>query len=224
MPIPGGYSKPSDVVLASFSSLGPTGDGRIKPDLVADGVNVLSSISTADNAYDIYSGTSMATPAITGSSMLLQQYYSQLHNTFMRSATLKGLLIHTADEAGTYPGPDYVFGWGLVDIAKAAAVITSDNTDQVQQIHESSLTQGTKDSESWSITASGKMPVSATICWTDPPAVPANIPSNEHNFKDNTLKLINDLDLRIKDNTTGTVYMPWTLNPAQSRRCGHQER
>ncbi|HXD78439.1 MAG TPA: S8 family serine peptidase, partial [Puia sp.] len=50
-PIPGGYSKPSDVVLAGFSSLGPTGDGRIKPDLVADGVNVLSSVASADNAY-----------------------------------------------------------------------------------------------------------------------------------------------------------------------------
>jgi hypothetical protein len=213
-PIPGGYYKPSDVVLASFSSLGPTGDGRIKPELVADGIDVLSSISTADNAYDIYSGTSMATPATTGSSMLLQQYYSQLHNVFMRSATLKGLLIHTADEAGLTPGPDYAYGWGLVDIAKAAAVITSDNTDQVQQIHESSLTQGTKDSESWNIIASGKMQVSATICWTDPPAVPANIPSDEHNFQDNTLKLINDLDLRITDNTTGIVYMPWVLNPA----------
>jgi hypothetical protein len=212
-PIPGGYAKPSDVVLASFSSLGPTGDGRIKPDLVADGVEVLSSISTADNAYDIYSGTSMATPATTGSSMLLQEYYSKLHSTFMRSATLKGLLIHTADEAGSSPGPDYVYGWGLVDIAKAATVITSDNTDQVQQIHESSLTQGTKDSESWNITASGKMPVSATICWTDLPAVPVNIPNNEHNFKDNSLKLVNDLDLRIKDNTTGAIYMPWVLNP-----------
>ena len=212
-PIPGGYSKPSDVVLASFSSLGPTGDGRIKPDLVADGVDVLSSISTADNAYDIYSGTSMATPATTGSSLLLQQYYSQLHSVFMHSATLKALLIHTADEAGSYPGPDYIYGWGLVDIAKAAAVITSDNTDQVQQIHESSLTNGTKDSESWTITASGKMPVSATICWTDPPAVPVNVPNNEHNFKDNGIKLVNDLDLRIKDNTTGAIYMPWTLNP-----------
>src|SRR5580698_1281709 len=202
LPIPGGYSKPSDVVLASFSSLGPSGDGRIKPDLVADGVNVLSSISTADDAYDIYSGTSMATPATTGSSMLLQQYYSQLHNVFMRSATLKGLLIHTADEAGNYPGPDYVYGWGLIDIAKAAAVITSDNTDQVQQIHESSLTNGTKDSATWNIIASGKTPVSATICWTDVPGVPANVPNNEHNFKDNTIKLMNDLDLRIKDNTT----------------------
>jgi hypothetical protein len=214
-PIPGGYSKPSDVVLAGFSSLGPTGDGRIKPDLVADGVNVLSSIATADNAYDIYSGTSMATPATTGSAMLLQEYYSKLHGgTFVFASTLKGLMIHTADEAGLYPGPDYVYGWGLIDMAKAAAVITSDNTDQVQQIHESSLTNGSRDIQTFLITASGKTPVSATLCWTDVPGTPINIPSNEHNLKDNGIKLINDLDLRITDNTTSTVYMPWTLNPA----------
>jgi hypothetical protein len=215
-PIPGGYSSPSDVVAASFTSLGPTGDGRIKPDLVADGVNVLSSISTADNAYDIFSGTSMATPASAGSSFLLQEYYSKLHSgTFMRSATLKGLLIHTADEAGAAPGPDYVFGWGLIDMARAASVITSDNTDHSQVIKESSLTNGTKDNETFTVTASGKTAVTATICWTDPPGVPVNIPSNESNFADVGIKLINDLDLRIKDNTTGTVYMPWVLNPAQ---------
>ncbi len=214
-PIPGGYSSPSDVVAAGFSSLGPTGDGRIKPDLVADGVNVLSSISTADNAYDIYSGTSMATPASAGSSFLLQEYYSKLHSgTFMRSATLKGLLIHTADEAGAYPGPDYQYGWGLIDMATAASVITSDNTDQSQVIKESSLTNGTKDSETFTVTASGKTHVTATISWTDPPAVPLNIPSNESNFKDASIKLIDDLDLRIKDNTTGTVYMPWILDPS----------
>ena len=214
-PIPGGYSSPADVVAASFTSQGPTGDGRIKPDLVADGVNVLSSISTADNAYDIYSGTSMATPASAGSSFLLQEYYSKLHSgTFMRSATLKGLLIHTADEAGAAPGPDYVYGWGLIDMARAASVITSDNTDQSQVIKESSLTNGTKDTETFTVTASGKTPVTATICWTDPPGVPINVPANESNFKDVGIKLINDLDLRIKDNTTGTTYMPWVLTPA----------
>jgi hypothetical protein len=219
-PIPGGYTSPSDVVWSGFSSMGPTGDGRIKPDLVADGVNVLSSISTADNAYDIYSGTSMATPASTGSGFLLQQYYSQLHGTttFMRSATLKGLLIHTADEAGSYPGPDYVFGWGLIDMVRAAGVITSDNTDHSQQIIESSLVQGTTDNATYSVVASGKTALWATICWTDPPATPVNIPSNESNFQDVGIKLINDLDLRITDNTTGTVYMPWVLNPAKGSK------
>jgi hypothetical protein len=73
-PIPGGYNSPADVVLADFSSWGPTDDGRIKPDLVADGINVLSSISTSNNAYAIYSGTSMSSPASAGSSFLLQEY------------------------------------------------------------------------------------------------------------------------------------------------------
>ncbi|HEV2480954.1 MAG TPA: S8 family serine peptidase [Puia sp.] len=213
-PIPGGYNQPSDVVQASFSSLGPTGDGRIKPDVVADGVNVLSSISTADNAYDIYSGTSMATPATAGSSFLLQEYYGKLHHdSLMLSATLKGLLIHTADEAGNNPGPDYTFGWGLVDIEKAAAVITADTGDQSQKIKQSSLTQGTKDQETFTVTASGKMPLSATICWTDPPATVTSIPVNSHNFQDTVRKLVNDLDLRITDNTTNKVYMPWILDP-----------
>jgi hypothetical protein len=215
-PIPGGYSQPSDVVAAYFTSLGPTGDGRIKPDVVADGVNVLSTVSSADNAYDILSGTSMATPASAGSALLLQEYYSKLHSgVFMKSATLRGLLIHTADEAGNAPGPDYTYGWGLVDIQSAAGVITSDNTDHSQTITESSLTQGSQDSQTWVVTASGKTPVKATICWTDPPGTPPVIPSNEHNFKDTVLKLVNDLDLRITDNVTGKVYMPWILNPAK---------
>jgi len=74
-PIPAGYVSPSDVVLASFSSWGPTDDGRIKPDLVADGINVLSSTSTSNNAYAIFSGTSMSSPAAAGSAFLLQEYY-----------------------------------------------------------------------------------------------------------------------------------------------------
>jgi hypothetical protein len=212
--IPNGYGQPSDVVQASFSSLGPTGDGRIKPDLVADGIDVLSSISTADNAYDIYSGTSMATPAVSGSSFLLQEYYSKLHHdSLMYSSTLKGLLIHTADEAGPSPGPDYVYGWGLADIKNAAAVIKADNTDQSQIIVQSYLVNGTKNADTLTVVASGKTPVWATICWTDPPGTPASIPVNSHNFKDTTRKLVSDLDLRIKDNVTGKVYLPWTLNP-----------
>jgi len=211
-PIPGGYHKSSDVVLADFGSLGPTGDGRIKPDLVADGVNVLSSVSSADNAYDIFSGTSMATPAAAGSSFLLQEYYSKLHSgVFMHSSTLKGLLIHTADEAGAYPGPDYAFGWGLINMQRAAAAITADNSDHSQQIIQGSLSNTT--AVTYSITASGKVPVTATLCWTDVPGTPATIPANSHNFKDAGIKLVNDLDVRIKDNTSGKVYLPWILDP-----------
>lgn len=211
-PIPGGYKSPSDVVLADFSSIGPTGDGRIKPDLVADGVNVLSSVATADNGYDYMSGTSMATPAAAGSSFLLQEYYFKLHNSYLLSSTVKGLMIHTADEAGNAPGPDYSFGWGLINMQKAAAVITDDAAPaKSQQIIEGRLTNTT--ATSYIITASGKTPVIATLCWTDVPATPATIPANSHNFRDAGIKLINDLDLRITDNTTGKVYLPWILDP-----------
>lgn len=211
-PIPGGYRSPSDVVLADFSSLGPTGDGRIKPDLVADGVDVLSSIGTADNAYDIYSGTSMATPAAAGSAFLLQEYYYKLHSgALMHSSTLKGLLIHTADEAGASPGPDYAYGWGLINTERAAAAITADNTDHSQQIIQGSLS-GTAP-VTYTVTASGKTPVMATLCWTDVPGTPATIPPGSHNFQDAGIKLVNDLDLRITDNTSGTVYLPWILDP-----------
>ena len=202
-PIPGGYNSPADVVLADFSSWGPSDDGRIKPDLVADGINVLSSISTSNNAYAIYSGTSMSSPAIAGSGFLLQEYYYKLHNAFMRSATLKGILIHTADEAGPADGPDYQYGWGLVDMVRAASVITSNNTDQLIQEN----VRGNADAPlSIPVVASGKGALVATICWTDPAAT-----VDEVNVLNNPArKLVNDLDLRITGN--GTTYMPWTLN------------
>jgi hypothetical protein len=209
-PIPGGYSQPSDVVMTDFSSWGPSGDGRIKPDVVADGLDVLSSVSSADNAYDILSGTSMASPAAAGSSFLLQEEYAKLHSgTFMRAATLKGLLIHTADEAGPSAGPDYQFGWGLINMQKAVAVITSNNTDQLLQ--ENLLTQGSHDADNISVVASGKSVLTATISWTDPPGNVAT-PTGA-NFADISPKLINDLDIKITDNTTNKVYSPWVLDP-----------
>ncbi len=213
-PIPGGYSQPADVVLAEFSSWGPTDDGRIKPDLVADGINVLSSISTSDNAYAIFSGTSMSSPAAAGSSLLLQEYYSKLHGgAFLRSATLKGILIHTADEAGPADGPDYQFGYGLIDMPKAASVITSNNTDQL--IYENNLTNGS--TFSIPVVASGKGPLLVTLSWTDPAAT-----VDEVNLLNNPArKLVNDLDLRVVGN--GNTYTPWILdrrNPGNAATNG----
>jgi hypothetical protein len=209
-PIPGGYSSVNDVVMSDFSSWGPTDDGRIKPDVVADGVNVLSCIGTSDNAYDTYSGTSMATPAATGSLLLLQEYYAKLHSgTFMRSATLKGIAIHTADEAGPADGPDFTFGWGLLDIKKAAALITSDTSViRDQRIYENSL-DNTSGNNSFTINvvASGSGPLVATIVWTDPPGTPVTT-----NILNNPAKmLVNDLDLRITSGTS--TWMPWVLDP-----------
>jgi hypothetical protein len=64
--IPGGYTEPGDVSMTSFSCWGPTDDGRIKPDIVANGWYLYSSISTSNSSYDSYPGTSMASPTVCG--------------------------------------------------------------------------------------------------------------------------------------------------------------
>ncbi|MVM30744.1 S8 family serine peptidase [Spirosoma sp. HMF4905] len=197
-----GYNQPNDVQLADFSSWGPTDDGRIKPDIVGAGVSILSCNSTSDSAYVSLSGTSMSSPNVAGSVLLLQEYYNQLNpGKYMRSSTLRGLVLHTADEAGTTPGPDYQFGWGLLNMERAAKVIG--NTDQSNLLSERTLAQGKHDTIQ--VIASGRGQVVATICWTDPAGTPTAT------LNDRTPKLVNDLDLRINDGATTT--QPWLLDP-----------
>ncbi|WP_288095401.1 S8 family serine peptidase [Hydrotalea sp.] len=206
--IPLGYNYPSDVVMSSFSACGPTSDGRIKPDVVADGVNVTSSWSTSTTAYQTESGTSMAAPNATGSLYLVQEYYNKLHpGNFMRSATLKALAIHTANQAGTAPGPGYQFGWGLLNVLKASSVITSSYNQVSDTILEKTLSNAVP--YTMNVVASGKGPLVATLSWLDPPIAPLS-PSNSVN--NTTPRLVNDLDMRISNGNN--VYKPWVLNPA----------
>lgn len=145
--IPWGYNNPGDVLQenTSFSSSGPTSDGRIKPDIVANGDDLKSTLP--NNTFGNMSGTSMAAPNVTGSIALLLQHYQNTHNnTIPLSSTIKSIIIHTADESGPNIGPDYKFGWGLFNAASAAELITKDqispNTIQELSLHNgSSYTQ-----------------------------------------------------------------------------------
>ncbi|MES2731843.1 MAG: S8 family serine peptidase [Bacteroidota bacterium] len=205
-PIPNGYQNASNVRIAPFSSWGPTDDGRIKPDIVGDGIAVTSCTASTDNAYGALSGTSMATPNVSGSLLLLQELYAKQKNgNFMWASTLKGLAIHTADEAGTNTGPDYMYGWGLLNTEKAAKVII--NTEDNHLLYERTLAQG--ETFTLPIIASGKEPLVATICWTDPEGTA--LPATAANLNNRTPRLVNDLDLRISDGSTYTL--PWTLDP-----------
>ena len=212
--IPAGYSRKEDVVMSSFSSWGPTDDGRIKPDIVADGVNLLSPIASTTTSYATYSGTSMAAPNATGSLFLLQEYYSKLKSgAFMRSASLKGLAIHTADEAGVTPGPDYQFGWGLLNVEKGAAVLTAaipsnNGTSSAHQLYENVLNNG--QTSSLTVIASGKGALRATICWTD---VKGNV-DKVNLLNSRTKNLVNDLDIRVTKGSGSSLrtYFPWTLD------------
>ncbi|GAB4371339.1 MAG: hypothetical protein Kow0042_14030 [Calditrichia bacterium] len=204
--IPGGYLQPSDVVLTTFSSMGPTDDGRIKPDLVANGTGLYSCSSSSNTSYTSISGTSQAAPNVTGSLALLQQMYTERHNgTPLKAATLKGLVIHTADEAGPFEGPDYAYGWGLLNSWTAAEVIADEEQGwEHHLIQEITLYEGNE--YSIQVNCPGTSPLKATICWTDPPATPNSpaLNSREH-------MLINDLDLRIE--YQGMVHYPWVLDP-----------
>ncbi len=211
-PIAEGYLKPSDVRISTFSSWGPTDDGRIKPDIVGNGVSLLSSMGSADDAYASLSGTSMSSPNVAGSLLLLQEHYSNVADgKLMRAATLKGVAIHTADEAGNHQGPDYVYGWGLLNMARAAALISdfSSSANPVKKhiLEERELTQG--GNYTFDVVASGEGPLVVTISWTDPQAVAIDASVSLNN---RTPRLVNDLDLRVSRNSAS--YQPWTLDPA----------
>ncbi len=209
-PISAGYLKTSDATITSFSAWGPTDDGRIKPDIVTDGLSVYSSVSANDSSYAYLSGTSMAAPGAAGSLLLLQELNQRLSpNKFAKAATIKALAIHTANEAGASPGPDYKFGWGVLNDVEAANVLNnaltnSNNSTSVDQVYENVLQNG--QTYNVNVIASGTKPLKATIVWTDIKGSPSNT------LNDTTHQLVNDLDLVIKKGSS--IYYPWTLNRA----------
>ena len=199
------YLSPSNVVMSSFSNWGPTDDGRIKPDVVAKGVSVRSATSTSDTSNGFLNGTSMASPAVAGVALLLQQHYINLFQQPMYASTVKGLILHTADEAGIAPGPDYMFGWGLVNAEKAANAITNSGTSSIVS---ELLLNTANPSYTTSVQVGSSMPLMVSISWTDR----APIQVNTGTVDLQTLMLVNDLDVRVTKD--GVTYYPWTLDPA----------
>ena len=201
--VSGGYSGPGSVIMSSFSSWGPADDGRIKPDICANGIGLYSTYNTNNTSYASLSGTSMSTPSVVGSITLLQEHYENLNGAgnYMTAATTKALVIHTADECGSSNGPDYEFGWGLMNTQSAAAKITENQTGDV--ISELILNNG--GTYTREVQAIGTEPLKVTIVWTDVPGTPV---SNQ--LDPIAPMLVNDLDLRLT--TGGSTHYPWKLN------------
>ena len=189
--------------IAMFSSRGPTRDGRIKPDVVAPGTNILSTRSHFKDATVLWGayndnyvwagGTSMATPLAAGAATQARQWIQEVHQIQKPSAALlKGVLMHSAKDL--YPGqygegvpyqeiktrrPNSDEGFGRVDLAavidmKVPHTRLVDKRDGVAQDQEDVYEFEVKEGES----------LLANLVYTDPPGSP--------NAK---VALVNDLDL-----------------------------
>ena len=205
----GGYTHVNQVQIVNSSSRGPTDDGRIKPDLVGNGQNLTTTDADHDADYRTAGGTSLASPNVAGSLGLLMELYDSLYGTnlMMLASTLKGIAIHTADESGGALGPDYTYGWGLMNTLSGARIITNNFASGSRaHIKEVFLLEG--DYVEFPVTSDGSEPLKVTICWSDYPG-----PHQASNTNIPPLALVNDLDLRIMSQS-GTTNMPWVLNPA----------
>ncbi len=202
-----------DRSLTSFSSWGPTGDGRIKPDLVANGVKLTSMSNTADDAYATLSGTSTATPVVTGTiACLVQQFRILFAGADPSAATMKGILIHSARDGGSAIGPDYRFGWGLLD-ARASADFIKNHDSGGNRLETGVYTETSLE---YPAVYYGQGPIQVTLIWTDPPGAPI---SENHSTRSN---LVNDLDLSIIG--PDKQHYPWTLDPENPALSAKQDR
>lgn len=188
--------------MTAFSSWGPTDDGRIKPDIVADGVGLYSTY--LNNGYTRLSGTSMSTPTVSGAvALIIERYRAKTNGQTPSPHMVKALLAHTAQDLGN-KGPDYSYGWGLLD-AQAATGIVSAGVGDGRRMDTGSVTDGTEQVLPLAVPeATPRLKV--TIAWTDLPGAP-----------DAAKVLVNDLDLELIA-PNGVIYYPYSLaglaNPA----------
>ncbi|MDH6254149.1 hypothetical protein M2347_003876 [Chryseobacterium sp. H1D6B] len=209
----GRYTASADVVHSDYSSAGPRDDGGIKPDITAVGTNVASA-STAENTtgsqgLTVGSGTSYSAPVVTGIIGLWTQINKQLfNNAELNAASAKTLMIHSASEAGNI-GPDPLFGWGFINAKKGAELLVGKSNNTVI-FNDETLNSGTINKKT--VKSSGTEPLKVTISWIDPAyTVPANLTWADA-YNNRSSRLVNDLDLRIIDTVTNTIYYPWKLN------------
>jgi hypothetical protein len=205
----GGERSLTNASMTYFSSWGPCDDGRIKPDVVANGSDVYSCSSSGDSSYTSYSGTSQATPSAMGSAALLVQLYArEFSGQRMRASTLKGLMIHTADDLGN-AGPDYQYGWGLINVKAAADVILTHKADTNRpKLIEGALSRTTNEvityTNNCTFVWNGVSPIRATLVWTDPAGSAAT------NTESRTPNLMRNLDLKIIS-PNGTTNLPYVM-------------
>lgn len=210
----------ADVVVTNFSSWGPADDGRIKPDVVANGfelespslfegsaVDVLSK-GLKNNQYIVLSGTSMGTPVAAGIGGLLNELSgkNEERKRVLRADEMKAVLVHTALSGGPDVGtgcsncPSYSRGWGLIE-AGAAGDLVAGKSGKLYFLRDINM-PFTKTMKS-----NGGMPIRATLVWLDPAG-----DANELEIDNNNPTLKHDLDLLLSSPNNTRHFFPWSLD------------
>ncbi|MFO7618657.1 MAG: S8 family serine peptidase [Thermoplasmata archaeon] len=191
----------SGTTMASFSSRGPAVDGRIKPDILQNGVGIDSV--DGGGTYQSMQGTSMATPGTAGCSLLVRQYYEEgwyptgtkfAANGFNPSAALvKATLINGAtDILGTRP--DVNQGWGQIHLDNSL-FFEGDARKSFVYDNEQGLVTGDYIDIALGVDTAG--PFSVSLVYTDYPGSPTA-----------SKQLVNDLNLLV----TGPSAVMWKGN------------
>ena len=209
-----GATNSNDDSITSFTSWGPSDDGRIKPDITApgcqsDGDNGVTS-TVPGGGYSSYCGTSMASPTATGIAALIIQDWRQRYpdRGDIRNSSLKALLANSGDDLGN-PGPDCQYGFGTIRARQAIDALRAD------AVIENEIGDGEVD-EYLVIVEPGDAELRITLAWDDSPATPLALNA-----------LVNDLDLVVTD-PSGNRWFSWTIDPsdpgAPATRSGEDRR
>ncbi|MGH7992319.1 MAG: LamG-like jellyroll fold domain-containing protein, partial [Limisphaerales bacterium] len=170
-------------------------------------IGTLNSASTGPGPYYRFeSGTSMATPAVSGTLALMQEFYAVAFGTNPSPAMLKAMLINGAQATGLYTYQvqntlNYE-GWGLVNLPGSLPPGTTNQLNMACStfIQDQSPTNAlaTGDSQTWMVATTNAQPLRVTLAWTDPPGDPAA-----------AIKLVNNLALivtNLSNPTNPIVY------------------
>lgn len=214
--------------MASFSSCGPTADGRLKPDITVPGSNIVSagrdsSVTTNNCGTATLSGTSMATPGAAGLTALIRQYYTDgwypsgsknSLNAFTPSAALlKATLVNSAvNMTGTTAIPANCQGWGRVLLENALFFTGQTRKLWVKDNATAFNTGSTNEDRTFTFSVTAGESFKATLAWTDFPSTPAA-----------SVNINNDLDL-IVTGPTGTVWRGNVFSGGASATGGTADR
>lgn len=208
------------VTISSTSNFGPTKDFRVKPDIAAPGSNIYSTYAPYDynrnetpinNLYGKKSGTSMATPIVTGVFALWQQWAIENLKMPVNSSSLRALMAHTATPIRVHkckiltPGPNPMVGWGIINAKKGIEILQLSKKSQSLFI-EGELNNG--EVIEYEIQGNQNFnDVIATLAWTDPPG---ELDYDGITKRRYNKSLVNDLDIRIISDKE--EFEPWYLN------------